>query len=132
MGQRTARPPTTEEPDRRPLDVQVMRDGARRLLTEDAEPPAADELSTLTARLRGHIVVAVPDVETLAWALPEDDVPRACALACCGEARMRLRLGDGGTLAVRVASARRLARSVLALCDHYENLGGGESRGNAG
>ncbi|MGW2939142.1 DUF6415 family natural product biosynthesis protein [Streptomyces sp. NPDC001156] len=58
--------------------------------------------------------------------LPEDDVPRHCALACIGESRVKLRatVGDGPDRAV--AYARRLARSLTALCDHYEALTGVE------
>ncbi|MEU6654541.1 DUF6415 family natural product biosynthesis protein [Streptomyces sp. NPDC046900] len=58
--------------------------------------------------------------------LPEDDVPRHCALACIGESRVKLRatVGDGPDQAV--AYARRLARSLTALCDHYEALTGVE------
>ncbi|XUL89723.1 DUF6415 family natural product biosynthesis protein [Streptomyces galilaeus] len=107
-----------------PPDVNTMRASARPLLAEHAEPPAADELATAISALRGHLEVLIPDVGQLAGRQPKNDIPRACALACCGEARMRLRLGDGETPAVRTAAARRLARSVMALCDHYENLGG--------
>ncbi|MGW0842632.1 DUF6415 family natural product biosynthesis protein [Streptomyces sp. NPDC002787] len=105
-----------------PLDIETMRLTARRLLAEDAEPPTLDELETLTLQLRGHIMVAVPDVAAAAGRLPEDDVPRACALACVGEARMRLGLEPGATLPTGIAHAQRLARSVNALCDHHENL----------
>jgi len=108
-----------------PVDVQTMRETAARLLAEDAELPALEELETLTLLLRGHLMLAIPEVETAAGKLPEDDVPRACALACIGEARMRLRLEpSNGTLPAGVAHAQRLARSVRALTDHYVNLGG--------
>ncbi|WP_230396560.1 DUF6415 family natural product biosynthesis protein [Streptomyces blattellae] len=63
--------------------------------------------------------------ETAARLLSEDAVPRACALACVGEARMRLRLEpSNGTLPAAVAHAQKLARSVRALADHYVTLGG--------
>lgn len=101
-----------------------MRATARPLLAEDAEPLCAGELGVVVSMLRGHLQVLLPDVGKLAGRQPKDDIPRACALACCGEARMRLRLDDGETPDVRTAAARRLARSVMALCDHYENLGG--------
>lgn len=122
--QNTARPSTAEERDRRPLDIATMRAAARRLLAGDAELPTPEGLETLTLQLRGHIMVAVPDVETAALARDEDDVPRACALACIGEARQRLGTEPGVTLPAGIAHAQRLARSVNALCDHIENLGG--------
>jgi hypothetical protein len=127
MSQRTVRPPTAEEHEPYPLDVKTMRDAVRRLLAPDAVPPTTEELHTLTVQLRSHVALAVPEVETLAHALPETDVPRACAFACTGEARFLFtRLADesaSGPLTL----ARHLARVVNALCDHYENLGGGES-----
>ncbi|WP_405906328.1 DUF6415 family natural product biosynthesis protein [Streptomyces sp. NBC_00828] len=123
MAQRTAHPPA----DCLPLDVATMRISARRLLADDAEPPSPEELEIITLRLRGHIMLAIPEVEIAAGRLPEDDIPRACALACVGEARMRLNLEPGRTLPAGIAHAQRLARSVNALCDHVVNLGGAHS-----
>ncbi|MFJ2259578.1 DUF6415 family natural product biosynthesis protein [Streptomyces sp. NPDC087844] len=71
---------------------------SRRLLAEDAELPTPDELETFTLQLRGHIMVAVPEVEAAAGRPPGGDVPRTCALARVGEARMRLGLGPVRTL----------------------------------
>ncbi|MFJ2719353.1 DUF6415 family natural product biosynthesis protein [Streptomyces sp. NPDC087437] len=101
-----------------------MRASVRRLLAADIEPPAPDVLETLAQTLRGHINALIPAVEAVTRGLPKNDVPRICAMACIGEARMRLRMGDGDNDAVRLAVAVRLARSVNALADHYENLGG--------
>ncbi|MGW3090869.1 DUF6415 family natural product biosynthesis protein [Streptomyces sp. NPDC001108] len=127
MANRTADHGTDSKPDHVPIDVQTMRETAASLLAEDAELPSSEELETTTLLLRGMIMVAIPEIETAAGKLPEDDVPRACALACVGEARMRLRLEpSNGTLPAAVAHAQRLARSVRALSDHYVNLGGHE------
>ncbi|MFE7229864.1 DUF6415 family natural product biosynthesis protein [Streptomyces sp. NPDC057596] len=122
MPHATARPAATAEDDQPPPDIATMRATVRRLLADDAEPPAPDELSTVVLLLRGHINALVPAVEMAARRLPKDDVPRACAMACIGEARMRLRMGDGDNGAVRHAVAVRLARSVNALADHYDTL----------
>lgn len=111
---------TTQDPP----DVETMRAAVRRLLAEDAEPPSLEELDTLTLQLRGHIMLLIPEVETAAGLLPNDDVPRACALACIGESRMRLNLEPGRSLPAGIAHAQRLARAVGALCDHLENLEG--------
>lgn len=125
MANGTAQPSAESKPDHVPLDVPTMRETAARLLSEDAELPSPEELETLTLLLRGMIMLAIPEIETAAGKLPEDDVPRACALACVGEARMRLRLEPSNqTLPAGVAHAQRLARSVRALADHYVNLGG--------
>ncbi|GHD98624.1 DUF6415 family natural product biosynthesis protein [Streptomyces alanosinicus] len=53
--------------------------------------------------------------------------PRYCALTCVGEASRKLRVGKGCPPSVRVAVARRLARSGQALCDQYEKLTGGDA-----
>ncbi|MER5662334.1 DUF6415 family natural product biosynthesis protein [Streptomyces mirabilis] len=110
-----------------PLDIETMRESARRLLADDAEPPMPEELETLTLLLRGHMMLAIPEVEIAAGRQPKDDIPRYCALACVGEARMRLNLEPGRTLPAGIAHAQRLARSVNALCDHLVNLGGDHS-----
>ncbi|HET9380406.1 MAG TPA: DUF6415 family natural product biosynthesis protein [Streptomyces sp.] len=107
-----------------PPDIATMRTAVRRLLAGDAELPTREELGTLTLQLRGHIMLMIPEVEAVAHRLPTDDVPRACALACVGEARMRLNLEPGPTLPAAVAHAQRLARAVGALCDHHEGLEG--------
>lgn len=106
-----------------PIDVGTMRETAARLLAEDAELPTLDDLVTLILLLRGMIMVAIPEIEIATGKLPKDDVPRACALACIREARMRLWLEPGGNLPQQVAHAQKLARSVRALADHYVNLG---------
>jgi len=123
----TTRPSGTAEAAAMPVDIQTMRTAACRLLAEDAELPTADEVETLTLQLRGHIMLAVPEVEAAAGRLPEDDIPRACALACVGEARQRLDLEPGHGLPAGIARAQRLARTVNALCDHLETLGGPHS-----
>ncbi|MEU7399750.1 DUF6415 family natural product biosynthesis protein [Streptomyces sp. NPDC044948] len=105
-----------------PPDIATVRATVRPLLAADAEPLAADELAKTTATLREYIAGLIPAVEATARALPEHDVPRACALACIGEAYMRLRLGDGDTDLVRQSLVVRLARTALALADHHEAL----------
>lgn len=126
FGMATHAPPV-EERDARPLDIETMRASPRRLLAEDAELPSPEELEILTLRLRGHIMIMIPEVEIAAGRQPKDDIPRYCALACVGEARMRLNLEPGRTLPAGIAHAQRLARSVNALCDHVVNLGGDHS-----
>jgi hypothetical protein len=109
-----------------PIDLETMRAATRRLLAEDAELPSEGELETLTLQLRGHLMLAIPVVEEPACRFPEDDVPRACAHAAVMEAHVRLGVKPGWTLPSQIAYAQRLARSVNALCDHYENLSSGQ------
>ncbi|MFS8203264.1 DUF6415 family natural product biosynthesis protein (plasmid) [Streptomyces sp. CWNU-52B] len=128
MDHRTGEPSVTAERAthrnmRLSLDIAVMRDAARQLLGENAELPSDEEVDTVTLQLRGHLMLLIPEVETAALRLPECDIPRACALACIGEARMRLRADPASALPRQVAHVQRLARSVNALVDHFENLG---------
>ena len=113
---------TGSECDPAPPDIAKMRQSARILLAEDVALPVLDELDTLTRTLRAHIQMLIPEVAKAAAREPKDSVPRYCALACIGEARNKLRLGSDGTLPIRLASARKLARVLNALCDHHENL----------
>ncbi|WP_151480611.1 DUF6415 family natural product biosynthesis protein [Streptomyces albicerus] len=123
MRQSTAHPPEVET---RPLDLSLMRETAQILLgpdaAPDAMPPAASELDTLTGTLRGHLELLAPEVEQVADRYHEDSIPRYCALACIAEVRGKLRAEPGPGLSGAAAYARRLARVLSALCDHYENL----------
>ncbi len=111
-----------------PPDLATMRDTAQRVLDPDsgpdALPPAADELDPLIAQLRGHLGLLMPEVERAAGRLPEGSVTRYGALACVEEARGKLRAPELSLAAPSgsVLYARRLARVLGALCEHYEIL----------
>lgn len=127
MAQVTARPPTAHGQDQVSPDLETMRETAFCLLGPDdapeALPPTASELDTLTLALRGHLELIVPEVERAVGPRPKN-MQAYCALACVGEARRKLGITPKPGLEYRVAHARRLARSLNALCDHYEPLGG--------
>jgi hypothetical protein len=110
------------------VDLPTMRNTARRLLEPDAAPDgmtlAAGELDAVTLQLRGHLELLAPEVEQLALELPQESVPRYCALACVGEARGKLRADPGPGRSGAADHARRLARTLNALCEHYEKLRG--------
>ncbi|MEU1596226.1 DUF6415 family natural product biosynthesis protein [Streptomyces sp. NPDC005708] len=124
MPQVTAGPPTAE--DQTPPDLVTMRAAVDRLLDPDAVPvalpPAPDELEALTLQLRGHLDLLMPTVDELAARLGKNSIPRYCALACVGEARLRLKEQPSTALGGDLAHARRLARVLNALCDHFEAL----------
>ncbi|MEV5012019.1 DUF6415 family natural product biosynthesis protein [Streptomyces sp. NPDC055692] len=108
-----------------PVDVEAMRKSIVRLIGPDPDSPDCDELARLSERLREQMALIVPEVEQAALKLPTDDLPRHCALACVGEAGRKLRVTPGtcgphGEL----AHARKLARTLSALCDHWEALTG--------
>ncbi|MFJ8493459.1 DUF6415 family natural product biosynthesis protein [Streptomyces sp. NPDC094038] len=124
MRHATAHPPTAEERDQAPLDIDTMRDTIDLLLGPDdgpdALPPVVD-LDLLTAAVRGHLELTLPEVERLAGTLPRHKT--YYALACASEARRQLSLTAGPELEHRVTRARRLARALNSLCNEYERLG---------
>ncbi|MBE4740749.1 MULTISPECIES: DUF6415 family natural product biosynthesis protein [Streptomyces] len=107
-----------------PPDLATMRSTADRILASDAKPVSPKDLETLVIAMRGQIELLVPVVQGLAAGFPKGDIPRECALAGAREASMRLRLGADGGSPARMSVSMKVARSVVALCDHYENLGG--------
>lgn len=123
MPHRTAPSVARAELDQAPPDIATMRTATHRLLAEHAKPIVPEQLETLRLALYGHLQLLIPIIEAMTLGLPKDNVPRACALACAGEARMRVRLGRGDN-SPDVSVAMRLARSVNALCDHYDGLVG--------
>jgi hypothetical protein len=109
-----------------PLDLATMRQAVDRLLPHDEVAQLdPDEVESVTDQLRGHIDLMIPEVQAAASRLPKDDIPRYVAFACIAEARGRLGriIGTPGRHEALVY-ARRLARTLNALCDHYEALTG--------
>ncbi len=130
MAHTPARPLTAAEQALAPPVLQTMRESALRALgpddAPDAPPLSAAIVNTLALALRGHLEVLVPEVERAAGPRPKS-IPSYCALACAGEARRKLGVTPGTDLEAQLAHARRLARSLNAIADHYEQLGAGAS-----
>lgn len=101
-----------------------MRAAAAEMVGEDAQLPRWETVQEFAHRYRGHIMQLIPAVEDLAACQAKDDVPANVARAGIGEARRRLDEIEAVGLVGEVKRVQRLARSVLALCDHYENLAG--------
>jgi hypothetical protein len=106
------------------VDLVAMRRSVSALLDSEGDPvgPAPDgaELDALTATLRGHLEVLIPAVEDVLGKVTEPSVARHCMLACLGDARLRLRAEPSPRYNGPIGHARRLARVVPALCDHYQ------------
>ncbi|MEU0588261.1 DUF6415 family natural product biosynthesis protein [Streptomyces sp. NPDC006132] len=121
-------PPTVAEA---PPDIATMRKTAHQVLgpdnAPDALPPTGEELAALTATLRGHLELLLPEVEQAASLLSENSPTRRAALACVKEAGGKLRAPELGfaPLAGSVMYARRVARVLATLCDHYEIVSAG-------
>jgi hypothetical protein len=105
-----------------PVDTVTMRATTARLLADDAAPPSPSELDTLTLTLKGCLQLLIPEVERAAAPQPTDDIPRVCARAVVEEARRKLDVVPRPGVSAGTAHARRLSRSVNALCDHLEIL----------
>ncbi|MEU7061485.1 DUF6415 family natural product biosynthesis protein [Streptomyces sp. NPDC046197] len=66
----------------------------------------------------------IPTIREVTARLPEHDVPAQVALAAIHQARRRLDEVKAVGLQGEVERVKRLARSVVALCDHYDSLTG--------
>lgn len=116
--------PAGAEPKAVLPDIAAMRADAAKLIGEDAPLPRWETVQKLAHLYRCHILGLIPAVQTRVARHPVDDVPAAVARACIEEARRRLDEIEANGLDGEVKRTQRLARSVLALTDHYENLGG--------
>lgn len=106
------------------LDVEqttAMRDTAVRFLGE-TELPRYETVQQYGHAFHRDLWRLIPRVEQLTECLPGDDVPAKVALAGVGEARRRLDEIERAGLAGEFERVKRLARSVVALCDHHDNL----------
>lgn len=119
-------PPSVEVPK---LRTTSMRAAATWFLDQPT-PPRPESLKLFARDFRRFLRLLVPCVERLTGECPEDDVPAKVALAGVGEARRRLAEIDSTGLVVEVdvevkaERVRRLARSVISLCDHFDALTG--------
>ncbi|GAA3895128.1 hypothetical protein GCM10023084_54840 [Streptomyces lacrimifluminis] len=87
--------------------------------------PSVEELQTLTLMLKGHLALVIPEVGRAASARRRDDtLTRADARMAISETCRKLRIEPSAGLSAHLAYARRLSRSLNALCDHYEKLCG--------
>lgn len=94
----------------------------------DGLPSSDSEIETLTRTVRGQLELLIPEIETAARKLDKESIPRYCALACVGDARGRLQAEPSRRYGGAAGHARRLARALNALCDHYEQMSGEQCR----
>jgi hypothetical protein len=103
-----------------------MRAVVDRLLDPDAAPealpPTASEVATLTLQMRGHIALLAPEIEAAGRRLPAGSAARSTVLGCVWEARSRVEAKPSHRSGGPLGHARRLARALNALCNHYEHL----------
>lgn len=105
------------------LDLALMRETSDEVLPEDRMVlPRHSDLERITRILRAHLALLIPEVSALADVQPRGDAPAQVACYGVQEAEQRLDEIEGIGLLSAYRHAQRLARSVRALCDHYENL----------
>ncbi|NEB05351.1 DUF6415 family natural product biosynthesis protein [Streptomyces sp. SID13726] len=109
-----------------PPDIATMRGTVDRLLdpdsVPDALPPAGAELETLTAAVIGHLEILIPQAEAVADRPTVGLMARHGLIACISDARGRLASQPSARYGGPAGHARRLARALNALCNHYEEL----------
>ncbi|MFF0792922.1 DUF6415 family natural product biosynthesis protein [Streptomyces spiralis] len=76
------------------------------------------------ADFRKVLDALIPRAEELAAALPTDDVTAKVALAGVRKARQRLDEPEAAGLHGEVERVKQIARSVIAMCNHYDSLSG--------
>jgi len=106
------------------LDIAAMRQDAAELLDESAPLIRYDDVKKAEQRYRENLTQLIPELEVAAVRWPEGDAPAKVARAGIGEARRRLTEIEAVGLAGEVRRIRRLARSIVSLCDHYDALTG--------
>ncbi|MGP4088029.1 DUF6415 family natural product biosynthesis protein [Streptomyces sp. KR55] len=114
---------TRDETETPAQSTATMRAAATWLL-DQRTVPRHQSVKLFSQGFHGYLKQLIPQVEQLAEVLPPEDVPAKVALAAVGEARRRLEEPEAAGLYGEVDRVRRLARSVMALCDHYDALTG--------
>ncbi|MFC8660798.1 DUF6415 family natural product biosynthesis protein [Streptomyces sp. NPDC057199] len=106
------------------VDVAAMRQDAAVLLDEGAPLIRYEDLKAAEHRYRVNLAWLIREVDAAMRQRPEDDVQAKVAMAGMSEAHRRLEEIEAVGLAGEVRRVRRLARSVLSLCDHHGTLTG--------
>ncbi|CAM5323862.1 hypothetical protein SCHAM137S_02034 [Streptomyces chartreusis] len=86
--------------------------------------PRHESLKLWYQDFEGFLRHLMPAIEVFAAGLPEDDVPARVAMVGVGEAQRRLDEPQAAGLLGEARRVQRLARSIVALCDHHDALRG--------
>ena len=105
-------------------DVAAMRQDAAALLDEGAPLIRYKDLQAAEHRYRVNLAWLLREVDAAIAGRPEDDIQAKVAMAGMSEAQRRLKEIEAVGLAGEVRRVRRLARSVVSLCDHHGTLTG--------
>ncbi|MCF3130730.1 DUF6415 family natural product biosynthesis protein [Streptomyces olivochromogenes] len=111
----------TPETQTAPLDTGAMRAAAEQFIRAGDVLLRYEEVQRGSAEFSRNLWQLIDLIGGLAARRPEETVA-AVAMAGVAEAQRRLRLMERAGLAGEHARVTKLARSVVALCDHYETL----------
>ncbi|WP_330288955.1 DUF6415 family natural product biosynthesis protein [Streptomyces sp. NBC_00576] len=101
--------------------TRAMRDSAVRFIDEPSLPRYED-VQRYGHAFHRDLWRLIPRIQQLTGYIREGDVQAKAALAGVGEAHRRLDEIERAGLSGEFERVKRLARSVVALCDHHENL----------
>ncbi|WP_435214743.1 DUF6415 family natural product biosynthesis protein [Streptomyces sp. bgisy034] len=114
---------TQEQTDCRVPSTASMRAAAAWSLDQPTLP-RHEQLKLWSGDLGTFLEHLAAAVEQLAAGLPAADVPVRVAMVGAGEARRRMNEPEAAGLHGETERVKRLARSVMALCDHHDTLTG--------
>lgn len=117
---------TTESTDTSP-GVISMR-AAASWFVDQPTLPRHESLKIWSTDLTSYLELLIPTVNELAG-IGSADAAAMAAMAGIGEAERRLHEPGAAGLRGETERVRRLARSVIALCDHHVNLSEGSGHG---
>lgn len=123
-GQQTAPDQGIHADDEAPTLGTVSMRAAVTWLLDQSTLLGRESLKLFDQDFRLFLSLVIPHIERLADGRPEDDVTATVALAGVGEARRRLIETESTGLTGEFERVKRLARSVVALCDHFDALSG--------
>ncbi|QOV41595.1 hypothetical protein IM697_00225 [Streptomyces ferrugineus] len=112
-----------EEADTYAPNPATMRSAASWFL-DQRTLPRHETLKLWHRDLDSFLQRLIPAIEELAASRPPSDVPARVALVGVGKAKRRLHEPEAAGLHGETERAMRLARSVVALCDHHATLTG--------
>ena len=128
MANGTAERTADSTPEQLPVDIETIKSSAQEVITDGAKIDDPDELETIIILLRGMIMVLIPEVESDLAQHPKNHTPTIGARAGIQEARNKAHVVPGSSIPQLVGHAQKLARCVLGLIRHHENLSGSDHR----
>ncbi|MEV6997522.1 DUF6415 family natural product biosynthesis protein [Streptomyces sp. NPDC093982] len=123
-GQRTGPDGGTQADEEAPALGPVSMRAAATWLLDRPTLLGCETLKLFDQDFRLFLSLVIPHIERMTEGRPEGDPAANVALADVGEARRRLIETESTGLTAEFERVGRMARSVVALCDHFDALSG--------